>query len=270
MEINKIYNEDCLETMNRIPDNFVDLVVTSPPYDDIRKYNGYVFRFEKIAEQLFRIIKLGGVVVWIVGDSTINGSESGTSFRQALYFMKIGFNLHDTMIYEKNGAAYPANENSNRYSQIFEYMFIFSKGKPKTANLIKDRKNKWGGHNSFGTRSERNYKGNLLKTKKINVANFGYRNNIWKYNTGYGYTTIDKIAYEHPAIFPDKLANDHILTWSDAGELVYDPFAGSGTTIKMSHLNKRNWIASEISETYVELMKKRLQPYLSQPIIFGL
>ena len=126
MELNKIYNEDCLETMSKMPDNFVDLVVTSPPYDDLRTYNGYSFDFQSIAKELFRVVKTGGVVVWVVGDATIKGSESGTSFKQALYFKEIGFNLHDTMIFEKNSSTYPANSKSIRYSQIFEYMFIFN------------------------------------------------------------------------------------------------------------------------------------------------
>jgi site-specific DNA-methyltransferase (adenine-specific) len=135
MEINKIYNENCLDTMSRMPDNFIDLTVTSPPYDNLRDYKGYTFDFESIAKELFRVTKQGGVVVWVVGDATINGSETGTSFKQALYFKEIGFKLHDTMIYEKNSSSYPSSAKSNRYTQIFEYMFVFSKGKPKTSTI---------------------------------------------------------------------------------------------------------------------------------------
>ena len=138
MEVNKIYNEDCLETMSRMPDGFIDLTVTSPPYDNLRTYNGYSFDFESIAKELFRVTKTGGVVVWVVGDATVNGSETGTSFRQALYFMEIGFNLHDTMIYQKPSAPFPGIV---RYMNVFEYMFVFSKGEPKTTNIILDRKN---------------------------------------------------------------------------------------------------------------------------------
>ena len=138
MELNKIYNEDCLDTMAKMPDNFINLTVTSPPYDNLRQYNGYSFDFESIAKELFRVTKQGGVVVWIVGDETVKGSETGTSFKQALFFKEIGFNLHDTMIYQKHNFS---NPSSNRYHQIFEYMFVFSKGKPKTFNPIKDRKN---------------------------------------------------------------------------------------------------------------------------------
>ena len=140
--MNKIICGNCVEIMKEWENNIIDLTITSPPYDNLRDYKGYVFDFENIAKQLYRVTKSGGVVVWIVGDATIKGSETGTSFRQALYFKEIGFNLHDTMIYSKAGFQYPA---TNRYHQTFEYMFIFSKGKPKTFNPIKDRKNKWDG-----------------------------------------------------------------------------------------------------------------------------
>lgn len=273
-ELNKIYNESCLDTMKRMPDNFIDLTITSPPYDNLRAYkddvgNDWSFEtFKPIAEELFRVTMLGGVVVWVVGDATINGSESGTSFRQALYFMECGFNLHDTMIYEKNGASYPANDNSNRYSQVFEYMFVFSKGKPKTSNLIKDKKNRWSGSKSFGSKSNRNQEGDLQVQSRTETSEYGYRNNIWKYNNGFGYSTKDKEAFEHPAIFPEKLAADHIFTWSNEFDIVYDCFMGSGTTAKLSHEYKRNWIGSEISKEFVDLANKRLKPYLTQTKLF--
>lgn len=238
--INKTYNENCLDTMKKMSDNFVDLTVTSPPYDDLRKYNGYSFDFESIAKELFRITKDGGVVVWVVGDATLKGSESGTSFRQALFFKDIGFNLHDTMIYEKNSSTYPANAKSKRYSQIFEYMFIFSKGKIKTANLIIDKKNKWAGHKDFS--------GKL----KNPVPDFSPRNNIWKYTTSFNGVK------GHPAVFPEELANDHIITWSNEGDLIYDPFMGSGTTAKMALVNNRNYIGSEMSSEYCDIINKRL------------
>ena len=154
--LNKIIQGDCLEVMKLFKAESIDLVVTSPPYDNLRDYKGYIFNFEGIAKELFRIMKEGGVVVWVVGDATIDGSETGTSFRQALYFKEVGFNLHDTMIYQKNGPAYPANEKSTRYSQVFEFMFIFSKGIPKSVNLLKDKKNRWFGSKTFGKQSHRN------------------------------------------------------------------------------------------------------------------
>ncbi len=260
IEINKNYNESNLETMAKMPDCFVDLTVTSPPYDGLRTYNGYSFPFEDIAKELFRITKDGGVVIWIVGDATVKGSETGNSFRQALGFMDVGFRLHDTMIYEKNGSPFPARRNGNRYTQIFEYMFVLSKGKPKIANLICDKPNKWAGHTNWGKNTKRDKDNDLKEVSKIKpVPNFSPRNNIWKYIVGGGYATKDKIAHEHPAIFPEQLANDHIVSWSNEGDLVYDPFMGSGTTAKMSILNNRNWIGSEISSEYCEIIEERIK-----------
>ena len=236
---NKIYNEDCLITLGRLPDNCIQATITSPPYDDLRKYQGYSFDFDSIAKELFRVTKESGVVVWVVGDATKNGSESGSSFRQALRFIELGFNLHDTMIYEKNSPAYPASRKSNRYTQIFEYMFVFSKGKPK-ANLICDKPNKWAGYKDFS--------GNL----KNPVPEFSPRNNIWKYTTSFN-------GVKHPAPFPEKLAEDHILTWTNEGDLIYDPFLGSGTTAKMALLNGRSFIGSEISQSYCSISEKRIE-----------
>lgn len=249
MEVNKIYNENCLNTMNRMPDDFIDLTVTSPPYDNLRQYKGYSFDFEAIAKELYRVTKRGGVIVWVVGDAVNNGSESGTSFKQALFFMSCGFNLHDTMIYKKNSSTYPAHEKSNRYTQIFEYMFVFSKGKPKTVNLICDKKNKWAGQSSFDGKIEK-------------VKEYSPRENIWEYTTSFN----DKV--DHPAVFPEELARDHICSWSNEGDLAYDCFSGSGTTLKIAHLQKRNWIGSEISKEYSELAVKRIAPYLTVQTMF--
>lgn len=204
----KILQGDCVETMKKIPDNFIDLTVTSPPYDDLRTYNGYSFDFENTAKELYRITKDGGVVVWVVGDSTINGSESGTSFKQALYFKDIGFNLHDTMIYEKSGCSLPSK---NRYLQCFEYMFIFSKGKPKTYNLICDRENKFERWGKTKKIREKDGSFTVRETKPFNK--YGRRYNIWRYVTGgQGNTATDEFAHKHPAIFPEKLAQDHIIS----------------------------------------------------------
>ena len=266
-DINCIYNESNLETMKRMTDNFIDLTVTSPPYDDLRDYNGYSFPFEDIAKELFRVTKEGGVLVWVVGDAVVNGSETGTSFKQALYFKELGFNIHDTMIYSKT-PSFPAKNGDKRYSQSFEYMFILSKGNPKTANLLKDRKNKWGGSQSWGKTSERLKNGEIKEREKFNVQEYGYRFNIWEYATGKGNTTRDEIAYQHPAMFPEKLAEDHILTWSNEGDLVYDCFGGSGTNAKMSNKWKRTWVLSEISSEYVEIAKKRIEPYIKQTSLF--
>ena len=201
------------------------------------------------------------MIVWVVGDATIKGSESGTSFRQALYFKdECGLNLHDTMIFEKNTSSFPARRKGNRYTQIFEYMFVFSKGKPKSPNLICDKKNKWAGWVNWGKKTHRKADDTLVETKDIDpVPEFSPRNNIWKYVVGKGYITKDKIAHEHPAIFPDKLVEDHILTWSNEGDIVYDPFVGSGTTLKIAKMLNRNYIGSEMTEEYEHIIKERLK-----------
>lgn len=240
--LNQILNENCLVTLRKIPDDFIQAVITSPPYDDLRDYQGYEFDFEGIASELVRTLKPGGVIVWIVGDATKDGSESGTSFRQALHFIELGLNLHDTMIYEKNSPSYPARANGNRYTQIFEYMFVFSKGKPK-ARLICDKPNKWAGHKDFS--------GKL----KNPVPEFSPRNNIWKYTTSFN-------GVKHPAPFPERLVQDHILTWTDEGDLVYDPFMGSGTTAKMAILNDRDFLGSEVSKDYCQIAEKRIEGLL--------
>lgn len=237
--LDEVYAENCLDTMARLPDGCIDATITSPPYDDLRKYNGYSFDFEAIAKELYRITKQNGVVIWVVGDATKGGSETGTSFRQALYFLSLGFRLHDTMIYEKNSPAYPARRDGNRYTQIFEFMFVFSKGAPK-ANLICDKPNKWAGYKDFS--------GKL----KNPVPEFSPRNNVWRYVTSFN-------GVKHPAPFPEKLAEDHILSWTNPGDVVYDPFLGSGTTAKMAKLNGRHFIGSEISEEYANISRERLE-----------
>lgn len=246
---------DCVEGMQLLEGESIDLTVTSPPYDDLRNYNGFSFDVKEVAKELYRVTKVGGVVVWVVGDKTVKGSETGTSFRHALTFMEAGFNLHDTMIYMKDSISFP---DTNRYYQVFEYMFIFSKGKPKTVNLIRDRENKFVGKKIRGR--ERQKDGTLMGRRKGNeVQEMGVRYNIWRVNTGYMKSSKDKIAYEHPAIFPEKLAEDHILSWSNPGDIVMDPFMGSGTTLKMSLLNNRKCLGFEISDEYIDIANERVR-----------
>lgn len=253
MILDKIYNGDNVELIKQLSDNSVDLTVTSPPYDNLRSYNGYSFNFEPLAKELFRVTKDGGVVVWIVNDATENGSETGTSFKQALFFKEIGFNLHDTMIWNKGSFSFPSK---NCYHQVFEYMFIFSKGKPKSLNFIKDRKNLY-----IGTRgaSGRNKNGERHTGKSQVRDEYGKRFNIWNYSIGGGHCATDSYAHKHPAIFPEKLAEDHILTWSNEGDVVFDPFIGSGTTAKMAFLNNRHYIGFDISKEYCELARERVR-----------
>lgn len=252
-----LFNESNLDTMGRIPDNFIDLTVTSPPYDDLRTYNGYCFDFENVAKELFRITKQGGVVVWVVGDATVKGSETGNSFKQALFFMQCGFNLHDTMIYAKNSYM---PHGGNRYEQQFEYMFILSKSAPNTCNKIRI---------PCITAGTKRYRGNEKKEAgmqardiRTTVNDTKPLPNIWWYDVGKN----DKTS--HSAAFPEALANDHIISWSNEGDIVYDPFAGSGTTGKMAILNKRKCIMSEISSEYCDIIKKRLEPIINERTLF--
>ena len=273
--MNKIIYGNSVDVLKTLESNTIDLTVTSPPYDNLRTYNGkikddvsfedgYSFPFVEMSRELYRITKDGGVVVWVVNDQVKDGGETGSSFKQALKFKEIGFTLYDTMIYHKNGAPFP---ETGRYSQVFEYMFVLSKGKPKTVNLLKDKPNRWAGHTNFGDPSKREKDGNLKKVDKFAVAEFGTRYNIWYITNGKGYSTKDDFAYQHPAIFPESLAEDHILSWCNEGDLVLDPMCGSGTTLKMAKLNNRNYIGIDINEEYVNLSQRRVDivtPYNSE------
>jgi len=250
--INTVIHGDCLEVMKNIPDKSVDMILTSPPYDNLRTYNGYTFDFEGIAKEIYRVLKDGGVCVWVVGDGTDKkGSETLTSFKQAIYFNELGFNVHDTMIYQKNAYPFPP---TNRYYQVFEYMFVFSKGKPKTTNIL--RVPTIGYKHKSSTQRE---KDGTIKDMKYKMGlDTRKGDNIWKLNVGFGKSSLDKCSFEHPATFPEKLAEDHILSWSKEGDIVLDPMAGSGTTLKMAKKNNRNYIGIEISQEYVDIINKRL------------
>jgi len=261
LDLNRIICGEGADVMSSFPDGCIDLTVTSPPYDGIRTYNDNVDEtwgddiWIPIIEQLYRVTADGGVVVWVVGDQVVKGSETGTSFKQALAFMQAGFRLHDTMIYEKVGPAYP---DTVRYYQLFEYMFVFSKGRPKTINLLKDRKNKWAG--SWGKSTSRKKDGTLVVTKeeKTKYKEFGIRFNIWRMHNGEGFGTKDKFSKSHPARFPESLARDHIYSWSNVGDTVLDPFCGSGTTLKMARQLERNYIGIDLSAEYCELSERRV------------
>jgi DNA modification methylase len=255
-----LYHGDNVQTMREaIPDASIDLVVTSPPYDNLRTYGGHTWDFEGLAAELWRTIKPGGVVVWVVNDATIDGSETGTSFRQALHFKQIGFRLHDTMIYAKNAVSFP---ETNRYYPCFEYMFVVSKGSPATANLIADRQNTQAGIDQVA-RMERQPDGKIRRPEREHVTKEnGVRWNVWTYEIGYKKTADDAVAFNHPAIFPEALARDHILSWSNEGDTVLDPFSGSGTTIKMARLMGRKGIGIEIHQEYCDIAVERLRQKL--------
>lgn len=259
-ETNNVYCCDALELLKGLPDGCVDLVVTSPPYDNLRTYNGYSFDFERIAHESYRVLKQGGVLVWVVGDATVDGSETLTSFRQALYFRDVaGFRMHDTMIYQKDGAPFP---ESNRYAQEFEYMFVLSKGKPQVHNLL-TMKTKYG---ASATNSSRSVDGSVSKFQYELAKPTRTLPNVWYLTSGYMKTTKDKDAFDHPAMFPEALAERHILTWSNAGDLVLDYFGGSGTTAKMARNNGRQFLTCDISEEYCELMRRRLAAPFTLPM----
>lgn len=257
---NKVINADSIEVLNLIPSDSIDLVITSPPYDDLRDYSGSLIWdfnvFKKIAKKLKRVLKPGGVIVWVVGDKTKNGNKSLTSFKQSIFFQDIGFNIYDVIIYEKSGTGPP---HPNRYFNSFEYMFIISKGKPSTINILKDKPNKWAGHSTFSSITRREKDGTLTK-KGVKIINeFGARTNIWKYVNGKGFSTKDKIAYKHPAIFPEKLVEDHIRSWSNENDIVLDIFGGSGTTAKVASKLNRNWIYIDKLKEYCEIAEIRLK-----------
>lgn len=256
---NKFIKGDCVIELRKLKKECIDLVVTSPPYDELREYENkskWNFDvFKEVANQLYRVIKKGGVVVWVVGDQTVKGAKTLSSFKQALYFQEIGFTMFDVIIYEKTGSGPPHNR---RYFNSFEYMFILSKGKPKTVHILKDKLNKWGGKTTYGVITRREKNGILTPKKKVVIEKYGARTNIWRYVNGKGFSSKDKIAYKHPAIFPEKLAEDHILSWSNVGDVVLDPFGGSGTTAKMAKKNKRKWIYIEVVDKYCKIAHKRI------------
>jgi site-specific DNA-methyltransferase (adenine-specific) len=260
--MNTLHLGNCLEVMKSLPSQSIDLTVTSPPYDNLRSYNGYIFDFEGIAKELYRVTKDGGVVVWIVGDATVNGSETGTSFKQALYFKEIGFNLHDTMIWEKT-AIFPHHINAKRYKQQFEYMFVLSKGNINTHNPIFDVPNKSAGKVinikcKIKTKNNGKYNG---KTKTIDSSEYRMRSNIWKESQ----VGVDG----HPAPFPEKLVFDHIMSWSNENDTVLDCFMGSGTTGKVAKQLNRKFIGIEISNDYFEIAKNRIENAQTQTLLFG-
>jgi site-specific DNA-methyltransferase (adenine-specific) len=250
--MNKIIQGDCMQELKKLKNDSIDLTVTSPPYDNLRKYNSYTFNFEEIAKELYRVTKNGGIIAWLIGDATIKGSETGTSFKQALYFKEIGFNLHDTMIYKKIN---PIPLTHNRYEQAFEFMLILSKGRPKTFNPILEK------CKTNGTYTNRRKTGRVIESATRNrneitkTKDIKYKTNIWEYVIG----GKKEEGINHPAPFPEKLVEDHIISWSNKGDIVLDPMAGSGTTLKMAKKNNRNFIGIEISKEYCEMAKKRLK-----------
>lgn len=252
-DLNKVYNCDALTILKSLPDNSIDMVLTSPPYDNLRTYNGYTFDFQPIARETFRVLKTGGVCVWVVGDATINGSETLTSMRQALYFVDVcGFRMHQTIVYEKDAMPFPPQK---RYYSMFEYCFTLSKGEPHTFNGLLE-KNLNAGRKLKATHRQTN--GTTKQSEEILIPSNRLLTNVWRISAGYMRTTKDVEAYQHPAMFPEELARRHIETWTNAGDTVLDYFGGSGTTAKMARQFGRNYITCDISAEYCDLMRRRL------------
>jgi DNA modification methylase len=261
---NKIIEGNCVEVMKKFSDEVIDLTVTSPPYDDLRNYKGFVFPFEDIAKELYRITKQGGVVVWVVNDATIEGSETGTSFKQALYFKEIGFNLHDTMIFRKKNPI--PQIYRKRYNNEFEFMFVFSKGVVKTHNpLMVDCMH--AGLELNGT-TYKNYSKNEQVREKMAkpVKDKKIKGNIWEYVVGKKQE--DQEAKGHPAPFPCELVRDHIKSWTNQGDIVFDPMCGSGTTARVACEMGREYIGIDISKEYCEIARERVKLIADQPALF--
>lgn len=261
--INQIFNEDCLDTMGRMPNDYLDLVLTSPPYDAMRKYGGektyhqrlnekgFSFPFEEIANELVRVLKPGGVIMWNVADQTIKGSRTGNSMRQALYFMDLGLNLHDHLIWYKTGTPFPSQY---RYRNVWENMFILTKGKPNTFNPILKRNRTAG--DSRNRRRERDHQGNIqTHLKTIVIKEFGNDDNVWHISNHFNKTKVGT-KYEHPAVMPDEICRRHIQSWTNEGDLVYDPFMGSATTPRIARVMNRRYIGSEIHKPYFDVAQK--------------
>lgn len=266
MKYNKLYTKEASVFLRSLPDNVIDLTVTSPPYDKLRNYHSD-FDLETIIKELYRATKPGGVCVWVVADQTRNYCESGTSFRQALSFMENGWNLFDTMIWEKSNYMPGA---PHRYADAFEYMFVFSKGKPKTFNPIKIPCVTAGQNQTW---SMRPHESKVWKKKGVKEVRSTLpekiKGNIWTYSTGKGGSTNDTIAFSHPAIFPEKLVRDHIHTWTNIGDLVCDFFVGSGTTMKVAYAMNRSYLGCDINPDYINICKKRINNYKEKYPLFN-
>jgi site-specific DNA-methyltransferase (adenine-specific) len=266
MLTNKIYVKDNVLFCKEMPYNFVDLIVTSPPYDELRDYKGFSWDFEGLAHEMYRILKPGGVLVWIVNDATNKGSESLNSYRQLLYLHDVvGFKVHDTMAYGKEDPI-PMPLGMKRYANAFEYMWVFSKEFVKTFNPIMEKTKHGGASQVSGFRQG---DGTVKLTKRIKISAEKVKGNIWYYGVGYNRTTTDKFAFQHPAMFPEDLASDHITSWTNPGDLVFDPFVGSGTTTKMAAKLQREWLGVDISEEYAKIARLRTQLVSTQYDMFS-
>jgi DNA modification methylase len=258
--VDQILHFDCVEGMRLLPDECIDLTLTSPPYGEIRRYGGQAFdtaKFRAVAGELLRLTKPGGVVVWVVREQAPRGQgETGDSSRQRLYFQEVGFRLHHTMVMDRKGCRWPGR---NRYGHPLEYAFILSRGRPKSVHLIRDRENRHAG--KVGTFLRRSKEGGVEPAGRPQIVPMlGVRGPVWSYAVGRNVTTKDHYALRgHPALMPEKMALDHIISWSRPGDLVFDPFCGAGTTCKMAALSGRHFFGIEVHEPYYQLALKRVR-----------
>lgn len=250
MRVNTFKTGNAVDVLGQFDEDAIDLTVTSPPYDDLRNYNGYSFDVEQMLAAIYRVTIQGGVCVWVVGEK-INGGRTLSSFQHAFIGKDIGFNVHDVMIYQKKNTPFM---RSNAYTPCYELMIVFSKGKPKTFNPLKAPTARNGWESSAYNKGP----DAINRKRPVKLNKEKVKTNIWQYAVGMNGSTRDKVAFKHPAVFPESLAADHILSWSNEGDLVLDPMCGSGTTCKMAKLHKRNWIGIDISEDYIQIAKERV------------
>lgn len=252
---NQVICCDCLEGMRGLPGECIPLTLTSPPYGGIRTYDGHdEWDFMAVARELHRITVEGGVVVWVVQEQIIDGSESGETSRQRLAFADIGFRIHHTMVMARSSGF---QTSKIRYGRPLEYAFILSKGRPRHFSPIRDKRNKCAGETR--NKTNRNPDGSLVRAGRWTTRPFGVRGPVWPYHTGKHHNAEEGYAHDHPALMPERMAEDHILSWSKVGELVFDPFAGAGTTLKMARLNFRRYLGFEANREYVEIARRRLR-----------
>ena len=257
--IDRIARCDCIEGMRALPDACIPMTLTSPPYDSIRDYGGHEWSpkvFRAVAEELYRVTTPGGVVVWVVQDQVLDGRESGTFSRQRLYFEEVGFGVYSTMIMVSNGFRLP---QGRRYVNQYQYAVVLSKGRPRSVTLLRDRPNSTAGESSKGKVRSRDGVLSLRRYSDRVVAEYGRRSNVWIYDVGWAKSTGDDYAFEHPAVMSEKMAEDHILSWSKPGDFVFDPFLGSGTTCKMALLNDRHYLGFEVHRPFYQVAVRRMQ-----------
>lgn len=252
INVEGIHEGECSKVMSGWPADCIDMVLTSPPYADLLNYRGFKFDLAAIARQLFRVLKDGGVMVWVIGDKTVDYSRQMIPYTHAFGLRDAGFCIYDVMIYSKPAGRYM---NRYRYPNVYEHMIVASKGKPKTFNPIMVKTKKPG--------DSRNT--TILHRDADNNRTLGYRttaeerphDNIWKYSPGFG--AVDRYAFEHPAVFPEKLARDQIISWSNPNDIVLDPMCGSGTTLKMARVYGRRYAGIDVAPEYLEIVRRRLR-----------